>query len=151
MLISTRSRYGLRALIQLALTEDEKPISLSVIAERERIPLRYLEQIFGRLRMTGLVKGRRGPGGGYLLSKPADDIHLVEVVQCLETEFLPASCLSDNIECGERDEVTGLCALEETCRTKKLWEALRCVYYTIMSENTLADLAKGKLRKVDLK
>ncbi|MBD3369383.1 Rrf2 family transcriptional regulator [Candidatus Fermentibacteria bacterium] len=150
MLISTRSRYGLRALIQLALAEEDQPLSLSVIAEKERIPLRYLEQIFGRLRITGLVKGRRGPGGGYLLSRPPEEIHLVEVVQCLETEFLPASCLSDNIECGEPDEVTGRCALEETCRTKKLWEALRCVYHTILSENTLADLAKGNLTKVDL-
>ncbi|MBN1433665.1 Rrf2 family transcriptional regulator, partial [Candidatus Fermentibacterales bacterium] len=84
MLISTRSRYALRALTELIRLSDGGPVSLGVLAERQEIPLRYLEQIFGRLRAAGLVKGKRGPGGGYVLTRPSEQIPLIEIVAALE-------------------------------------------------------------------
>ena len=105
MLISTRSRYGLRALVRLASLEDEAPVSLAKVAEEEGIPIRYLEQIFIRLRDNGMVKGLRGPGGGYSLGTPPDSITLLSVISALENDFLPTNCVLPGFE-------------EEECQSK---------------------------------
>ncbi|MFO7950245.1 MAG: Rrf2 family transcriptional regulator [Candidatus Fermentibacteraceae bacterium] len=150
MLISTRSRYGLRALAELGRSDPDEPLSLASIAESELIPVRYLEQIFGKLRAVGIICGRRGPGGGYMLCRPPEEIRLYDVVNVLETDFLPINCLTDSAECGEADE-NCRCRLEDRCVTKELWEKMRDIYFTILRENTLADLMAGELHKVDLR
>lgn len=150
MLISTRSRYGLRALTELINMSTDGPVSLSVLAERQEIPLRYLEQIFGRLRAAGLVKGRRGPGGGYVLSRAACDIRLIDVVAALEASFLPGSCLEDGWECGKASEESkDKCAREDTCLTRKLWTELRDTYRDILTVNTLENLAEDRLESIN--
>jgi Rrf2 family iron-sulfur cluster assembly transcriptional regulator len=147
MLISTRSRYALRALTELVNTQTEGPVSLGSLAERQEIPLRYLEQIFGRLRAAGLVKGRRGPGGGYVLSRPAPSIQLIDVVAALEASFLPGSCIEDGWECGTENQGSGgTCTREKDCLTKALWVRLRDTYRDLLSSNTLEDLACGRIR-----
>lgn len=149
MLISTRSRYALRALTELVNTQNQGPVSLGSLAERQEIPLRYLEQIFGRLRAAGLVKGRRGPGGGYVLSRPAPTIALIDIVAALEASFLPGSCLEDGWECGtESGRSSGTCTREDDCLTKALWVRLRDTYRDLLSANTLEDLASGRLREL---
>lgn len=148
MLISTRSRYALRVLARMAETEGESPLSLAVLSEQERVSVRYLEQIFGKLRSVGLVKGKRGPGGGYVLAMPPDRISLFEVVSVLETEFLPASCLSETRECCSGEETSPgdpFCPLEQSCVTRPLWLRLRGMYYQFMKEHSLADLARGRI------
>jgi len=148
MLISTRSRYALRVLARMAEQHGAVPLSLSELSARERVSVRYLEQIFGKLRTRGLVKGKRGPGGGYVLGMPPDRISLFDVVSILETEFLPASCLSESGGCftGNGAEAHPVaCPLEESCVTRPLWLRLREMYYRFMQEHTLADLAGGRI------
>jgi Rrf2 family protein len=141
MLISTRSRYGFRALAQLARNQSSGPVSLSAIAEDELIPIRYLEQIFGKLRSAGLVAGRRGPGGGYMLCRSADEITLLEVVEILEKNFLPVDCLDDSGECAARvDPETRICSLQETCVTRPLWIAMRARYKDFLGRHSIEDL-----------
>jgi Rrf2 family protein len=148
MLISTRSRYALRVLARMAEGDRESPRSLAVLSEQERVSVRYLEQIFGKLRSSGLVKGKRGPGGGYILGMPPDRISLYEVVSVLETEFLPASCISESRECysgstAKPDDF--LCPLEQSCVTRPLWLRLREMYFQFMKEHTIEDLAHGRV------
>ena len=147
MLISTRSRYGFRALAQLARRGHESPVSLSSIAEDELIPIRYLEQIFGKLRSAGIVCGRRGPGGGYVLCKPPSEITLLEVVEILEKNFLPVDCLDDAKDCAARvDPVTRICALQENCVTRPLWMTMRKSYKDFLQNHSIEDLIQGRLR-----
>jgi Rrf2 family protein len=148
MLISTRSRYALRVLARMAEGNALEPLSLAVLSEQERVSVRYLEQIFGKLRATGLVKGKRGPGGGYVLAMPPDAISLYDVVCVLETEFLPASCLSETRDCfsgASADPDDPSCPLEQSCVTRPLWLRLREMYYQFMKEHSLADLAHGRV------
>ena len=146
MLISTRSRYGFRALAQLARRSADSPVSLSTIADDEYIPIRYLEQIFGKLRSAGIVCGRRGPGGGYVLCRPPDEISLLEIVDILEKNFLPVDCLDDAKDCASRiDPVTRICALQETCVTRPLWVAMRKSYRDFLHKHTIEDLIRHRI------
>lgn len=146
MLISTRSRYGLRALVHLARTDRKSPVSLGGIADIEEIPIRYLEQIFGRLRSAGIVKGRRGPGGGYVLCKKPSDISLLDVIRVLETEFFHTNCMllcpDSNVK---NEEKTKGCAREEICPTRRLWSDIKGICESYLVNNTLSDLAGGSL------
>ena len=94
MKLTTRGRYAVMALLELAEYDGATPISLSLIAERQKLSLSYLELLFGKLRRRGLVKSVRGPGGGYVLAKPADDIsiaHIITVVDPVSGESLDKS------------------------------------------------------------
>jgi Rrf2 family iron-sulfur cluster assembly transcriptional regulator len=147
MLISTRSRYGLRALVRLAAFEDEAPVSLAAIAEEEKIPIRYLEQIFIRLRNSGIVKGLRGPRGGYSLGMPADSISILSVVSLLENDFLPTNCVLPGFE--EEQCETKDCDMTDKCRTRTLWANLRALTADYLAKHTIADLLYGRLEKLE--
>ncbi len=149
MLISTRSRYGLRALVQIARSEGKKALSLAEIAKIEDIPIRYLEQIFGKLRTAKIVAGRRGPGGGYKLCREAIDISLLEVIRVLETEFFQTDCV---LACPDylpervpADIKHPGCSRENLCPTKKLWSDIKILCESYLGKNTLADLSNGSL------
>lgn len=85
MKLSTKARYAITAMFELALHEKSKPVTLADISEYERISLSYLEQLFARLRSGGLVKGVRGPGGGYYLAKPASEITIAQIVNAINS------------------------------------------------------------------
>lgn len=87
MKISTKGRYGLRALVDIAANMEQMPIPLAVTAKRQKISLNYLEQVFGNLRKAGIVKSVKGSGGGYMLAKDADQITVQEVLEALEGSF----------------------------------------------------------------
>ncbi len=87
MKVSTRGRYGLRALVDMAVNSDSSPISLVQVAKRQDISLNYLEQVFGTLRKAGIVVSIKGAGGGYKLARPAEEITVKEVLEALEGEF----------------------------------------------------------------
>lgn len=144
MLISTRSRYGLRALVHLARTDRSSPVSLGGIADLEEIPIRYLEQIFGRLRTADIVRGRRGPGGGYVLSRGPSEISLLEVIRVLETEFFHTNCVLQCPDSTVTEEEKG-CAREEFCPTRRLWSDIKGICEAYLANNTLSDLAAGSL------
>lgn len=146
MLISTRSRYGLRALVHLARSDRSLPVSLAGIAKLEDIPIRYLEQIFGRLRAADIVRGRRGPGGGYVLSKCPSEITLFDVIRVLETEFFHTNCV---LQCPDstvtEEEKLRKCSREDFCPTRSLWTDIKGLCESYLKNNTLSDLATGSL------
>ncbi len=102
MRLSKKSRYGLRALVDLSVRSKNGQVSLNSIAERNGISLQYLEQVFAALKRAGLVKSIKGPQGGYLLERPANQITVLDIVKALEGSYeLEAEELSESIECKE--------------------------------------------------
>ncbi len=87
MKISSKGRYAVAAMMDLALHEGSRSLTIADIAEKQKISLSYLEQIFADLRRAGLVKGTRGPGGGYRLAKPATDISIAQIIQALDEKY----------------------------------------------------------------
>ena len=131
MKLSTTTRYGLRALTDLCVQQQDAPVSVSDIARRQNIPVNYLEQLFAKLRRSNILKSVRGAQGGYLLARPAKEITLSEVIAALGEEILFGSCQSEK---G--------CANAATCSTFDLWNRLRISIDGILDGTTLEDLAK---------
>ena len=116
MKLSTKGRYGLRALIDLAQYSEETPVSITSISKRQDISERYLEQLMSMLKKAGLVKSIRGAAGGYILAKPADEISVGDVLRALEGSLEP-------VECAGLDPRGG-CQASESCVTKYVWKRI---------------------------
>lgn len=129
MRLTTKGRYAVTAMLDLALHCDQGPVSLADISARQGISLSYLEQLFARLRHFKLVKSVRGPGGGYRLEGSTADISIAQVVDAV-SESLDAT----------RCEGKGNCHEGEVCLTHHLWEDLSSQIHRFLSEITLADL-----------
>lgn len=129
MQVSTRGRYGLRAMVDIALHATEGPMSLRVIAERQDISESYLEQVFTSLRKTGLVRASRGSQGGYELSRPAGEIRVGEILRALEGPIVPVFCVGDS-----------QCEREKYCITRSFWEELRDIINDFLDSVSLQDL-----------
>jgi len=135
MKISTKGRYGLQALIDLATHGDEKCISVSSIAQRQGISEHYLEQLLSQMNRAGFVKSVRGLYGGYKLNRPAEEITVAEILRILEGPMYPVECLSD-LEadlCG-----SGNC---NGCVTRPVWKKLYDSINEVLESYTLSDLA----------
>lgn len=132
MKMSTKGRYGLRALIDLAVCENGEPIKLATIAQRQHLSLNYLEQVFGVLRRAGLVKSIKGANGGYRLAKKAEDITVKEVLEALEGEF----SIVDMPEVGEQDYV-------KRAIQCLVWEQINKNVNDLLEERTLRQLMHG--------
>lgn len=117
MKLSTKGRYGLRAVLDIALHGDEEAIALSTIAERQSISISYLEQLISKLRKAGIVTSTRGAKGGYILSKPAAEISVGEVLRALEGNLDPVDCAE--IAGGETT-----CNASDICVTKYVWKRI---------------------------
>ena len=111
MKLSTKGRYGLRALIDLALYSEEEPVSIQSIAKRQNLSESYLEQLVRKMRTAGLVSSVRGAGGGYQLSRPADEISVGDVLRALEGNLDAVSCNANTEGCEGAD----------LCVTKYVW------------------------------
>lgn len=116
MKLSTKGRYGLRALIDLAQSGEEGPVSITSISDRQNISERYLEQLMGMLKKSGLVKSVRGAGGGYMLAKDAADISVGDILRSLEGSLDPVDCSALNPEEG--------CQIADSCVTKYVWQRI---------------------------
>jgi Rrf2 family cysteine metabolism transcriptional repressor len=103
--LSTKSRYGIRAMLSIALNEDERPIPINQIAEQQSIPGPYLEQLAGTLKRSGLVTSTRGALGGYRLSRDPKDISIGEIIRALEGSLAPLACVEDEDICS----FSGIC------------------------------------------
>jgi Rrf2 family transcriptional regulator, cysteine metabolism repressor len=104
MLLSTKGDYGVRAMIDLAKHAGEGPVQRAEIARRRQIPESYLDHLLAQLRRAGFIRSVRGPGGGHLLAKPADEICLLHVLEALEGSLAPLACLEgpgDEAICGQ--------------------------------------------------
>jgi len=131
---STRTTYGLRALIEMVRSEQKGPIQLAGLAANEHIPLPYLQQIFSRLKKAGLVKTIRGPHGGYLLSKDPAEISLAEIVTTLEGPLEPALCIYPENRTADCHEVDG-------CNNRVLCHDLDGAIYNVLYNKTLSSLS----------
>lgn len=133
MRLTTKGRYAVTAMLDLALHSDHGPVSLADISVRQGISLSYLEQLFARLRQFKLVKSVRGPGGGYQLMGSTAEISVAQVVDAV-SESLDAT----------RCEGKGNCHEGEVCLTHHLWENLSEQIHNFLSDITLADLVSRK-------
>ncbi|GAA3586307.1 MULTISPECIES: Fe-S cluster assembly transcriptional regulator IscR [Marinobacter] len=131
MRLTTKGRYAVTAMLDLALHGGEGPVSLADISTRQEISLSYLEQLFARLRRHQLVASVRGPGGGYRLSRGTDAIFISEVVDAVNESL-------DTTRCGNK----GDCQKGEKCLTHHLWSDLSQQIHQFLSEISLADLMK---------
>ncbi len=134
MKLTSKGRYAVTAMLDLALHTDEGPVTLAGISERQGISLPYLEQLFTRLRKRGLVTSTRGPGGGYSLSRTADEIAIAEVVTAVDE-------VVDATRCG------GLANCQDgmRCLTHDLWTELSDQIHAFLSGITLGQLVKKGL------
>jgi Rrf2 family iron-sulfur cluster assembly transcriptional regulator len=142
MLLSTKGRYAVMAMVDLAAHYQEKPISLQVIAERQHIALNYLEQIFMKLRKAGLVSSIKGPGGGYLLSLAPENIYIAEIVAAVNEQIKMTKCTSENQGCMKPNT---------RCMTHHLWEELDRHINKYLSLISLKDVHTGNVKLHDQK
>jgi Rrf2 family transcriptional regulator, cysteine metabolism repressor len=132
MKISTRTRYGMRAILELAVAYKAAPLQIKVIAERQDISAKYLEQLIAIIKAAGLVRGLRGPHGGYVLAKPPQDIKLSEIFRVLEGPVL-------TVECVENEQA---CPKYADCVTRQLWIEVNEAILNVLENKTLADLVE---------
>jgi Rrf2 family protein len=132
MKLSTRARYAVRAMVDLAEHCDQRPVSRKDIAARQDISPHYMEQLFAKLRDAGLIEAVRGPGGGYLLSKRPDEITVAAIVRAVDEVLAPAPCL--------RAEFVHGCKRAPTCTTRRLWKDLERTTDEFLQSRTIRDL-----------
>lgn len=137
MKLSTKGRYAVMAMADLAKNSGGKPVALADIAARQEISLSYLEQLFARLRRRGLVRSVRGPGGGYLLGRPTEDTRIADIIQAVDEPIRATRCLP-----GAPKGCTGL---NGPCITHDLWEELGNHIHLFLSAISLADVCERRV------
>lgn len=138
MKLSTRSRYGVRLMLALGLSDKKSPIFLKDIARSEEISEKYLSQIIIPLKAKGLVNTFRGAHGGYILSRPASQITLMEIIEPLEGDL-------SLVDCVKRPD---LCNRSTDCVTRDIWNDMSSLLFDFLGKYTLEDLIrKYKLKK----
>ena len=130
MNLSTKGRYAVRAMLDLALQPTDGPTLIKDISKRQEISDLYLEQLFNRLKTVGLLRSIRGPKGGFILSKPAAKIRLIDILQAMEGPIAPVDCV-DN---------TALCTRADTCVTRDVWAEMKKAIAKVLESTTLQDL-----------
>lgn len=139
MRLTTKGRFAVTAMIDLALRESEGPVTLAGIAERQQISLSYLEQLFGKLRRHKLVASVRGPGGGYTLALPADEVTVADIIVAVDEPL-------DATKCGG----LGNCHNEQECMTHELWTDLNRHMFSFLDSVSLATLV-ARQKKAGMK
>lgn len=129
MRLTTKGRYAVTAVLDLTFHQQNGPVSLADISARQSISLSYLEQLFSRLRRRGVVASTRGPGGGYSLNRPAEEISMAEIILAVDEKY-------DATNCSEK----GSCSGSHQCLTHDLWEELSQEIHRFLSGITLAEL-----------
>ncbi|MEZ0237198.1 MAG: Fe-S cluster assembly transcriptional regulator IscR [Methylophilaceae bacterium] len=133
MRLTTKGRFAVTAMLDLALNEVDRPVTLAGISERQEISLSYLEQLFSRLRRNGLVKSVRGPGGGYRIAKPLDSISVSDIITAVDEQI-------DATQCGGNEN----CHDEHRCMTHDLWASLNVKILEYLSGVSLAELVASQ-------
>lgn len=134
MRLTTKGRYAVTAMLDLAFHSQTKPVTLTDIATRQTISLSYLEQLFARLRKAGMVKGVRGPGGGYTLSRNAQDINIADIIEAVDEPV-------DSSKCGGKSN----CHNDQPCLTHDLWMGLSEQIRTYLKQISLGQLLEREL------
>lgn len=137
MRLTTKGRFAVTAMIDLALRQGDGPVTLAGISERQRISLSYLEQLFGKLRRHRIVGSVRGPGGGYCLAKTMESITVADIIVAVDEPL-------DATSCGGKEN----CLDDHRCMTHELWSSLNEKMFEYLNGVSLADLvAKQKQRE----
>lgn len=136
MRLTTKGRFAVTAMLDIALHEADKPVTLAGISERQNISLSYLEQLFSRLRKQGLVSSVRGPGGGYRIAKAHSDISVSSIITAVDEQI-------DATQCGGSEN----CHDEGRCMTHDLWAALNGKILEYLSGVSLADMVDMQRKK----
>ena len=133
MRLTTKGRYAVTAMLDLAIHQGDGPITLAEIAERQDISLSYLEQLFSRLRRRTLVSSIRGPGGGYVLGRESGEIYIAEIITAVDEKV-------DTTRCGGKHN----CQKSERCLTHDLWRDLSDRIYEYLDQISLDDLTNRR-------
>ena len=133
--LTQKSKYAVRALMELALDERDCPLGVAEIARRQRIPERFLEQIFGELRRADVLKSRRGAHGGYRFAMPSEEITVLDIVELLDGEVRPARCSAG-----------GTCYIADAplCATSEVWDEAREALEGVFGRYSIAQLAAAE-------
>ncbi|MTJ80151.1 MAG: Rrf2 family transcriptional regulator [Telmatospirillum sp.] len=137
MKLSTKGRYAVMAMVDLACNSNGSPVALADIADRQEISLSYLEQLFGKLRKGGLVKSVRGPGGGYLLARPAPQTRVSDIILAVDEPIQTTRCTPGS--------PAGCHNHKGRCLTHDLWEELGNQIYLYLSSVSLGDVVDRRL------
>ncbi len=145
MQISTKGRYGLRAVLELARQSGDKPVSTKEISLKQKITIPYLEQLFFRLKNKGYVKSVRGAQGGYFLAKDASEISVGDVIECLDGPI-------EFTDCKSTSDGHSTCIGRDNCMAISFWDELRDIINDRLYSTTLADLLKDfEKKQLDIK
>jgi Rrf2 family protein len=136
MRLSTKSRYGLRALFDMAYNSGTLPVQIKDISRRQEISPRYLEQIFQSLKKAGILKSKRGPQGGYFLAKAPEQITVKAILEAAEGDTLLVDCLN------ERKSNKGACQFDASCVTQTVWQEATERLNEYLSQTTLKSLCE---------
>ena len=138
MRLTLKSKFAVRALMELALDERDCPLGVAEIARRQRIPERFLEQIFGELRRANIIESRRGAHGGYRFAMPTEEISVLDIVEILDGEIRPARCSAG-----------GVCYIADAplCATSKVWDEAREALEGVFGRYSIASLAAAELEE----
>lgn len=136
MRISMKTDYSVRAMIDLALHYGQRPQQSRDIAERQRVPEAYLDQLLTTMRKAGLIRSVRGPQGGHSLARPPSEIALGEVVEALEGPFIPIGCMDDAENCE----------LGPSCAQREVWREVRHAVRDILRRTTIDEMARRQAR-----
>lgn len=137
MRLTTKGRFAVTAMIDLALRGEDGPVALASVSERQKISLSYLEQLFGKLRRYRLVDSVRGPGGGYCIARPINLVTVADIIRAVDEQL-------DATQCGGREN----CHDEHRCMTHDLWSTLNSKMYDYLSSVTLAELVDRQKHKL---
>jgi Rrf2 family cysteine metabolism transcriptional repressor len=140
MKLSTKGRYGTRALLDVALHQEDSPVQLKLIAQRQQISLHYLEHIISPLVAAGLLRSTRGAYGGVSLGRPPQEIVLSEVIQVLEGSVTPVECVDD----------PNVCSRADICVTRDVWTDVKKAMIGVLESVTLQDLVERQKDKQNL-
>jgi len=132
MRLTTKGRYAVTAMLDLSLNYGIRPITLADISDRQGISLSYLEQLFANLRRQGLVSSSRGPGGGYRLSRSADEVSVLDVISAVDEKVEATRC-----------EGKGNCSNGEQCLSHEIWQSLSDQIRTYLAGITLGEVVKN--------
>lgn len=140
MKLSTKARYGTRAMLDLAIRSGEGPVLVREIAKRQGFSARYLEQLLLPLKAAGLARATRGARGGFSLAKPPSEIKLSEIIQIMEGSTALVECVDD----------AGLCSRADLCVTREVWGEMKKAMNGVLESITLQDLVERQKRKEQL-
>ncbi|MCB6183208.1 Fe-S cluster assembly transcriptional regulator IscR [Leeia sp. TBRC 13508] len=138
MRLTTKGRFAVTAMIDLALRSSCGPVTLAAISERQNISLSYLEQLFGKLRRAELVDSIRGPGGGYCLAREIADVSVADIIMAVDEPI-------DATQCGGKEN----CLEDRQCMTHELWSSLNATIYQFLASVTLGELVEQQRQKME--